>query len=88
MHDSRLTSLREWMSSHDITFKAVGEHLDVTGNGARTLLHRNTIPTKRHEQLRSLGFPHDLLPEPCDKKTGPRPKTPFFPGLMAVQAEA
>ena len=72
------------MSAHDITFSALAERLGMKSDASpRSLIARETIPVFRFNQLRTLGFPEDILPIPLDLPRGPRPKEPNFPGLAA-----
>lgn len=85
----RAVRCREWMQEHDITFPALAAQLGMKSDaGPRMLITRETIPVKRYNQLRALGFPEDILPIPLDLPRGPRPKEPRFPGLMGTSQEA
>lgn len=84
MSTNRFVRAKEWMTEHDITYRALGEQLGVSIGGARAFLARDTIPTGRHAQLVELGFPEDILPTPMDLPPGPKPKVPHFPGLAGA----
>ena len=82
MTQPRIERLRDWMAEGNITYRAIGERIGVLTQGARLLPVRETIPVERYKALRVLGFPEDLLPQPCDIPTGPRPRIPRFPCLV------
>ena len=88
MNRERLFRLRLFMLEYDITFRAIGEQIDVVAQRTRTLLTSETIPTKYYTQLIALGFPPDTLPEPMDPPPGSRIKVPRFPGLTGMQSTA
>ncbi len=88
MTQPRIERLRDWMAERNITYRAIGERIGVSTQGVRQLLVCETIPVKRHNALCALGFPEDLLPQPCDLPTGPRPRGPRFPGLVENHQEA
>ena len=81
MATKRQQRLRNWMEQHNITVKQLAKDLGVAVRMARQYISAETIPTTRHTQLVVLGFPLDLLPQPLDKKPGPKPLTPDYPGL-------
>ena len=81
MATKRQKRLRLWMEEHGITVKQLAKDLGVAVRMARQYLSAETIPTIRHTQFTVLGFPLDLLPQPLDKKPGPKPLTPDYPGL-------
>lgn len=73
-HLSRQERLRIWMQRKGITFTALARELDVTPNAVSKLCHQSTMPTRRHAALLDLGVSVELLPTPCDLKTGPKPR--------------
>lgn len=73
MSKLRTILLREWMRERSITFRAIGEKLGVTTEGARYMLSQDTIPPVRHEVLVALGIPPNLLPTPSQGVLG-RPR--------------
>ena len=68
-----------------MTYRWVGEQLGITGQGACSLLKKETVPVKRYDQLKELGIPAHLLPTPMDIPTGPHRKEPTFSGLVTAQ---
>jgi len=48
--------------------------MGISGNAVSKLCDQDTMPVHRHKQLRNLGVPAELLPEPMDLKPGPKPK--------------
>lgn len=88
MATNRKQRLREWMRQKHYTIRKLADDLGVVERMARQYLSAETISTKRHTQLVVLGFPQDLLPQPLDKKPGPKPLTPDYPGLRSEQHPA
>lgn len=80
---SRYERLLAWKGAHFISFEDIGKQLGMTANGARQALMKPRIYKEHHKKLLALGFPSDLLPEPCDEWKGRRKRTPNFPGLQA-----
>lgn len=80
----RPESLRKWLRAHDITLAALGRALGVSETRARELIVADTIPTWLHARASVLGIPLELLPPALDKKRGPKPKVPRFPGLAGT----
>lgn len=85
MNEPRTVQLRRWMSNCNMTYRWIGEQLGITGQGACSLLKKETVPVKRYVQLKELGIPVHLLPTPMDIPTGPHRKAPTFSGLAAAQ---
>ena len=81
MATKRQQRLRDWMEQHNITVTQLAKDLGVAQRMVRQYISAETIPTVRHTQFVVLGFPLDLLPQPLDKKPGPKPLTPDYPGL-------
>ncbi len=82
----RSVRMRLWMRQYDITDRAVAEKLGLTPARVTIMLNRDTMPTVHHAALLQLGFPASILPQPYDRKSGPRRRRePRFPGLMAAQ---
>lgn len=76
--------LRRWLHAHDITFAALARALGVSETRAREVIVADTIPTRLHARASDLGVPAELLPPALDKKRGPKPKIPRFPGRAAT----
>lgn len=85
MATQRKQRLREWMRQKHYTIRQLANDLGVVESTVRFILASDTIPTSRHTQLIVLGFPLDLLPQAVDKKPGPKPLTPDYPGLRSKQ---
>lgn len=81
---ARPKRLRKWLHAHDITLAALGKALGVSETRARELIFVETMPTLLHARARALGIPMELLPRALDKKPGPKPKVPRFPGLTGT----
>lgn len=79
MSESKYRALKEWMGERDITVRAVAERLAMSPSATSALLRKETMPTKRFDALRRLGFPAEILPVPSDQKTGRPVKIPRFP---------
>lgn len=71
---SREEKLQIFLGRSGLTFKAIGEKLDMTGTAAAKLCRGETMPTRRHAELITLGIPAELLPKPEDIKPGPKPR--------------
>jgi len=71
---TRQEALRLWMNRNGKSFSAWGGNMGVTGNAVSKLCDQDTMPVHRHEQLRHLGVPAELLPKPMDLKPGPKPR--------------
>lgn len=83
MATPRYLRLLAWNVEHTVSFGDIGEQLSMTANGARQALMKPRIYKEHHKKLLALGFPSDLLPEPCDEWKGRRKRAPNFPGLQA-----
>ena len=81
---ARPKRLRKWLRAHDITLAALGRELGVSETRARELIFIETMPTLLHARATALGIPAELLPRALDKKPGPKPKVPRFPGLTGT----
>ena len=80
---SRYERLLAWKGAHFISFGDIGKQLGMTANGARQALLRQEIFKRHHDKLLALGFPKEILPEPCEEKMGRRKRAPNVPGLQA-----
>lgn len=80
----RQQGLRQWMRDHDITFPALAAALGLSLSRTKRLIHDEHISTDVHRRLLVLGVPTELLPQALDKKRGPKPKVPRFPGLTGT----
>ena len=61
MTQPRIERLRGWMTERNITYRAIGERLGISMQGARSLLVRETIPVERHNTLLALhGKAHSV----------------------------
>ena len=80
---SRYEHLLAWKGAHFISFGDIGKQLGMTANGARQALLKQEIFKRHHDKLLALGFPKEILPEPCEEKMGRRKRAPNFPGLQA-----
>jgi len=78
----RYERLMAWKNEHFISFEDIGKQLGMTANGARQALLKKEIFKRHHDKLLTLGFPRELLPEPCEEKMGRRKRAPNFPGLQ------
>lgn len=85
---SRFFELRQWMVEHEVTYRFLAPHLDISEACVQKMLRNSTIPTRHHRVLVSLGFPVDLLPKGKDRKPGPRPKIPNLPVLCQQERRA
>ena len=79
----RYERLMVWKNEHFISFEDIGKQLGMTANGARQALLKPKIFKRHHDKLLALGFPIDMLPQPCEEKKGRPKRNPIFPGLQA-----
>ena len=63
-----------WMRANGHTYESIGQSLGITGTGVSLMFTRATIPTRRYNQLRTVGVPPQLLPPAKDIPTGPKPR--------------
>ena len=70
----RTERMRQWMAKNEIT--------DLKRSRVTRMLNEETMPTEHYNACLELGIPADILPIPFNKKRGPRPKEPRFPGLL------
>ncbi len=92
----RQAKLFEWINDNEVTFTAMGKHMTgvtgrpVTGNAVKKALMQERMPVKNHKALRDAypNLPVELLPEPRNVPTGPRPKIPRSPALEQQQQQS
>lgn len=70
----RQEQLRAWIFLYGPSFSEIARQIGVTPKSAIALCKAETAPPYRVEQLKSLGLPEDLLPEPKYIVPGPKPK--------------
>lgn len=63
-----------WMRENGQTYTNLSAQMGITSCGLGRLFKGQTIPTRRHRQLVALGVPAEVLPQPLDIPTGPKPK--------------
>ena len=63
-----------WMRAYGLSYFCIGQSLGITGTGVSLMFTRATIPTRRYNQLRTVGVPPQLLPPAKDIPTGPKPR--------------
>ena len=80
----RQQGLRQWLLDHDITYPALGAALGLSLSRTKRLIRDEYVSTNIHGRLQALGIPLELLPPALDKKRGPKPKVPRFPGLAGT----
>lgn len=60
----RKTALRAWLAYHEMDLFFIAERIGAAHSTVTRLLKRDKASFKRVEQLRSLGIPGELLPQP------------------------
>lgn len=88
MATKRHACLQKWLKQHSITYAAIAIQLGITEAGVRHILYADSMPTQRHAQLMTLGFPVAVLPKPLDRKPGRKRLVPDFPGLREDEQPA
>ena len=61
-----------WLKRHKCTLTILAEVAGVSVSVLSRSLRSATMPTNQHAALCAFGVPVDLLPEPLDKKRGPK----------------
>ena len=69
---SRQDDLKAWLAEQGLSLPELGRRLGVSAQGVFYMLKSNTIHPYRHDQLKGLGIPEELLPEPALPRFGPR----------------
>lgn len=85
--EERLSELVLWMEERKITMQTLADAMGVSRAFVSTMLHRETMPAKRHRQLIILGFPDHVLPEPYNGPMG-RPRKHILLQPQTTHAEA
>ena len=78
----RTERMRQWMAKNEITDRSLAEKLGLKRSRVTRMLNEETMPTEHYNACLELGIPADILPISFNKKRGPRPKEPRFPGLL------
>ena len=78
----RTERMRQWIAKNEITDRSLAEKLGLKRSRVTRMLNEETMPTEHYNACLELGIPADILPIPFNKKRGPRPKEPRFPGLL------
>ena len=62
-----------WLKRNGCTVKRLAEVAGVTVSVLSRTLRNPTMPVAQHQALVQFGVPSEFLPQPLDKKPGPRP---------------
>ena len=81
----RHADLKIWLEERQITLQYLADLMGVSRTFVSVMLHRETMPPKRHKQLIALGVPEELLPKPF---TGAHGRPCASPLLHPVQMPA
>ena len=74
LSDLTMDEKREiWLKRNGCTVKRLAEVAGVTVSVLSRTLRNPTMPVAQHQALVQLGIPSEFLPQPLDKKPGPRP---------------
>lgn len=71
-----MADLRRWMYLHNVTFVDIGRVCGVTASAMQISVGKNRMPVRHHQAILVAwpDLPVELLPEPRDVLTGPKPK--------------
>lgn len=73
---NRQEALDDWMTTHEVTFVAMGKVLgEITGAAVSKMLRQKRMPVKQHQALTQAypDLPVEFLPEPRNVRRGPKP---------------
>lgn len=74
LSDLTMDEKREiWLKRNGCTVKRLAEVAGVTVSVLSRTLRNPTMPVAQHQALVQFGVPSEFLPQPLDKKRGPRP---------------
>lgn len=71
---TRVDKLKGWLYTRRLTYEGIGQTLGLTSASVLKIVNSETARPERVEQLKSLGIPEELLPEPRYIPPGPKPK--------------
>jgi hypothetical protein len=74
--NTRVADLRRWMYLNNVTFVEVGRVCGITAIAAGMSLRGERMPVRHHKAITEAWpeLPVELLPEPRDVPSGPKPK--------------
>ena len=72
---TRKDKLKGWLCANRLTYAKIGARLGLAASSLSLILNGNTARPERVAQLRELGIPEELLPEPLYIPPGPKRKT-------------
>lgn len=81
-NEERLAALMLWLEEREISYQALADVMGVSRPFIQKMLHRDTIPAKRHKQLVALGIPEELLPSVFTGLYGRPPSPRNFVDMM------
>lgn len=64
-----------WLRRTGYTLKILAQVAGVSLTTLSLHMRNKTMPVRQHETLVAFGVPPEILPEPLDKKSGPKPRT-------------
>ena len=64
-----------WLRRTGNTLKILAQVAGVSLPTLSSQIRGSTMPVRRHEALVAYGVPPQILPEPVDQKSGPKPRT-------------
>lgn len=70
---NRQAQLKAWMVTYGIEARALAGIAGVSPQMMSMIIGGRRAPKERIERLVAAGVPRELLPEPTDGKTGPKP---------------
>lgn len=79
---NRQARLKAWMVMHGIEARALARVAGISPQMMSMIIAGDRAPRKRIERLVAAGVPRELLPEPTDGRTGPKPAAPAAPAAV------
>jgi hypothetical protein len=71
---ARKDKLKGWLCANRLTYAEIGTHLGMAASSVSFILNGDTARPERVAQLRELGIPEELLPDPLYIPPGPKRK--------------
>ena len=71
---TRKDKLKGWLCTNRLTYAEIGAHIGLAASSLAIILNGDTARPERVAQLRELGIPEELLPEPLYIPPGPKRK--------------
>lgn len=66
-----------WLKRTGNTLRSLAEVAGISLSTMSNHMRNATMPSRQYEALVAYGVPEEVLPDPLDRKPGPKPKTPL-----------